>query len=136
MVLAVEMWEEVLKTLTRTILTFSIIALLALSCGKDKAATPERPEDQGNAVTLQYQNYYYYQGYGWGCLRLTLDDNRMDLCGLGSRSASFWTRDYNWRLYIIDTRQQPETYIPVQQGTIHIDRNMTFVVNGNSVTWQ
>jgi hypothetical protein len=110
--------------------------MAVLSCGKDKSSNPLRPEDQGIAVTLQYQNYYNYQGYRPYCIRLTLDGNPIDVCDLGARSSSFWTRSYQWRLLIVDTRQQPETYIPVQQGSVTVDHNVTCKVSGNTVTWQ
>jgi hypothetical protein len=120
----------------RIISAVLLIVLTVLSCGKKKTTTPTRPEDQGNAVTLQYQSYYIHLGYGWGCVRLTLDDVPIDLCGLGTRAASFWTRDYHWRLFLIDTRYQPETYIPVQEGTVSVNRNITCLVDHNTVTWR
>lgn len=120
--------------LVSSVVLAAIIVLLSLSCGKD-SHSPTRPEDQGFAVSLQYQNYYNHMGYNWGCIRLTLDDNNIDRCGLGIQSSSLWTREYNWTLYVIDTRQEVDTYIRVQSGTIQVDRNITCYVNGNNVTW-
>jgi hypothetical protein len=117
------------------IVATALIFVFSLTCGKDsKPAT--RPEDQGQAVTLQYQNYYYHMGSYWNCIRLTLDDNPVERCGLGTQAMSIWVRSYQWRLYIIDMRQVPETYIPVASGTVQIDRNITCIVNGNTITWE
>jgi len=118
----------------RIVATASIL-LFSLSCGKDSHG-PTRPEDQGQAVTLQYQNYYYHMGGYWPCIRLSLDNNPIERCSLGSNSTSLWKREYHWILYVIDTRQEQETYIPVANGMVNIEHGMTCVINGNNITWQ
>ena len=119
----------------RRIVAATLILVFSLSCGKDSHPAT-RPEDQGQAVTLQYQSYYYHMGGYWGCIRLTLDDNPIERCGLGTNSTSLWKREYHWILYVIDTRQEQETYIPVANGMINVDRGITCVINGNNITWR
>lgn len=119
----------------RRIAAVLFILTFTLSCGKS-SHPPTRPEDQGQAVTIQYDSYYLFRGTYWYCVRLSLDDNPIDRCSLGSSSASLWKREYHWILYVIETQQGHESYIPVANGMINVDRSVTCVINGNNVNWQ
>jgi len=105
-----------------------IVAFLVCSCGKDKATSS--PPPQAYAVTLRYQSYWMYQ-----CIRLNVGSISIDRCNLGDHASSQFGGDHEWHLYGIDSSQQPERYIPLQSGTVHLDRNMTCVVNYGNVTW-
>jgi hypothetical protein len=111
-----------------------VLFAIMFSCGKD-SKNPTRPEDQGYAVTLRYRSYYPHMGYYWGCIRLNIDNNHIDKCELGMISSNFWTRQYTWTLYVLDTRQEVETYIQVATGTVLLDRNKTCDINGSTITW-
>jgi len=104
------------------------VALFACSCGKDKATS----SPPAYAVTLRYQSYYY----PWFCIRLNLGTISIDRCDLGDHGASQNGGDYEWRLFGIDRSEPEERYIPLQSGTLHLDRNITCVVNGATVTWR
>ena len=119
----------------RRIVTVLFVLTFIFSCGKD-SKNPTRPEDQGQAVTLDYRGYYYHMGSYWNCIRLSLDDNPIERCSLGANSTSLWKREYHWILYVIDSRQQPEILIPVANGMINVDRSVTCIIDGNNVNWQ
>ena len=121
--------------LIRRISAALFLLTVGLSCGKD-SAPPTRPEDLGQAVTLDYRNYYYHMGYYWECIRLSLDDNPVERCTVGTSSISLWKREYHWILYVIDTRQEVETYIPVANGMITVDRGVTCIIESNNINWQ
>jgi hypothetical protein len=132
---SVPFFKEIAMRFVWHIVAAASILLFSLSCSKD-SHPPTRPEDVGQAVTLDYRSYYYHMGYYWNCIRLSLDDNPIERCELGSNSISLWKREYHWVLYIIDTRQEVETYIPVANGMVTVDREVTCVIQGNNVNWQ
>jgi hypothetical protein len=110
------------------------ITPLLCFCSKDKPSSPPPPT---HTVTLRYQSYYPFNGYYWGCIRLTLRGITTDRCGLGSvYGGQFETGDYEWKLYVIDNSGPEDRYYIAQIDTVLIDRSITCNVNGASVTWR